>query len=79
MLLDTYRRFPLRKKPGRTEYLRAILTQHEDGTLTVDKAGEQGSGILTSMSLANCLIVLNEHEGDIQIGDTVCVQVLKPI
>lgn len=48
----------LRKKPGRTEYQRGILVSDAAGDLVVDRTGPQGSGILTSMSQANCFIVL---------------------
>jgi molybdopterin molybdotransferase len=48
----------LRRKPGRTEYQRGILAGDDTGALTVSRTGPQGSGILTSMSQANCFIVL---------------------
>ena len=64
----------LRKRPGRFEYQRGILSRNETGQLTVDVTGKQGSGILTSMSRANCLILLDEHCNGIKIGDYVTVQ-----
>lgn len=48
----------LRKKPGRTEYQRGILSADAAGDLVVARTGPQGSGILTSMAQANCFIVL---------------------
>lgn len=48
----------IKKKPGRTEYLRGIFTQKENGEFEVKRTGKQGSGILMSMSLANCFIKL---------------------
>ncbi|MBS1269957.1 MAG: Molybdopterin molybdenumtransferase [Gammaproteobacteria bacterium] len=48
----------LQKKAGRTEYQRGVLSSDRHGNLTVEKTGSQGSGILTSMSRANCFIVL---------------------
>ena len=48
----------LRKRKGRIEYQRGILRQDEHGAYHVSKTGSQGSGILSSMSTANCLIVL---------------------
>lgn len=48
----------LRKKPGRTEYQRGVVAVDAAGDLVVDRTGPQGSGILTSMSQANCFIVL---------------------
>lgn len=64
----------LKKLAGRFEYQRGILSQNKAGRLSVSATGKQGSGILTSMSLANCLILLDEHCNGINAGDTVSVQ-----
>mgnify|MGYP003624601765 FL=1 len=64
----------LRKKPGRTEFIRGIIDIGSNGQPQVRSSGQQGSGILTSMSHANCLIVLADAQGDIAAGDLVCVQ-----
>ena len=64
----------LRKKPGRTEFIRGIIDIGSNGQPLVRSSGQQGSGILTSMSHANCLIVLADAQGDIAAGDLVCVQ-----
>ncbi|HRP97310.1 MAG TPA: molybdopterin molybdotransferase MoeA [Rhodocyclaceae bacterium] len=61
------------KRPGRREYLRGRLTT-EDGRQRVTLAGAQGSGILKSMSEANCFIVLPEDCGDVAAGTPVLVQ-----
>ncbi|HJV28471.1 MAG TPA: gephyrin-like molybdotransferase Glp [Aromatoleum sp.] len=63
----------IRKQPGRREYLRGRLVRR-DGRQTVELAGAQGSGILRSMSEANCFIVLPEAGGDVAPGDTVQIQ-----
>lgn len=64
----------LKKRAGRTEYQRGILNQAPDGGLTVCKTGEQGSGILLSMSQANCFIVLTADQTRVEAGSTVIVQ-----
>jgi len=64
----------LRKRPGRTEFPRGILARGADGVLRVDVAGRQGSGVLRSMSLANCFFVLPQESGDLEPGDKVLVQ-----
>lgn len=64
----------LRKRPGRTELARGILTRGDDGILRVDVTGRQGSGVLRSMSLANCFIVLPQEQGDLEPGDQVLAQ-----
>jgi len=64
---------PLRKKPGRTEYQRGIVTAAPNGTLQVRTTGSQGSGVLSSMVHANGLIVLGHDQGDVAAGDAVDV------
>lgn len=63
----------LRKKPGRTEYQRGIVSQRDDGTWEVRITGSQGSGILRSMSQANGLVVLHHQQGHVAAGDLVDV------
>ncbi len=63
----------LRKKPGRTEYQRGIVTRTPDGTLSVRTTGNQGSGVLSSMVEANGLIVLHHGQGNVAVGDPVDV------
>lgn len=64
----------LKKKAGRTEFLRATYTQHTDGSLSVKTTGAQGSGILMSMSRANCYIILDAENAGVAEGDWVKVQ-----
>ena len=64
---------PLRKKPGRTEYQRAIVQTGADGTLQVRTTGQQGSGVLSSMATANGLLVLHHAQGNVAIGEEVDV------
>ena len=63
-----------KKRPGRSEYQRGILSYDVDGNLLVSKTGEQGSGILSSMSKANCFIVLSAEQTRIEPGQIVIVQ-----
>jgi molybdopterin molybdotransferase len=64
---------PLRKRPGRREFKRGILT-YRDGGWEVRTTGPQGSGILSSMVAGNCLIVLEEDRTDVPLGDLVTVE-----
>ena len=64
----------LRKKPGRTEYQRGILSCSPQGEWRVRITGQQGSGVLRSMSEANCFIVLEHERGEVKAGDLVSVQ-----
>jgi molybdopterin molybdotransferase len=61
------------KKPGRREFKRGILS-YRDGRWEVRTTGPQGSGILTSMTLANCFVVIEEERGDVAAGETVSVE-----
>jgi molybdopterin molybdotransferase len=67
----------LRKKPGRTEYQRGFVRTLSDGTLQVEAAGNQGSGVLRSMVEANGLIVLHHHQGNVAEGDEVDVMMFE--
>ena len=64
----------LRKKPGRTEYVRGLYKSTDVGQYEVDIISRQGSGILTSMSRSNCFVVLPEEQGNVSAGDKVMIQ-----
>ncbi len=64
----------LKKRPGRTDFQRGILEQSESGELTVRNAGAQASHVLTSMSRANCFMVIPAESGSIEAGEMVDVQ-----
>ncbi|MEW7848835.1 gephyrin-like molybdotransferase Glp [Massilia aurea] len=61
----------IRKKPGRTEYQRGIVARGIDGAPEVRLTGAQGSGILRSMSEANCMVVLHDEQGNVAAGEMV--------
>jgi molybdopterin molybdotransferase len=63
----------VRKKPGRTEYQRGFVELGGDGRLQVRVSGAQGSGILSSMSQANGLVVLGHEQGNVTAGELVDV------
>ncbi len=63
----------IRKKPGRTEYQRGIVSRDATGGLQVKITGSQGSGILRSMSVANGLVVLHHEQGNVEAGGLVDV------
>jgi molybdopterin molybdotransferase len=64
----------LRKHRGRMEFQRAVLQRGDDGQLSVTSTGVQGSGILSSMSRADCFIILPEDSDGAVPGDLVQVQ-----
>jgi molybdopterin molybdotransferase len=66
----------MRKVPGRTEYQRGVLFK-ENNLWKVRTTGQQGSGVLRSMSEANCFIVLEHERGSIQAGEPVSVQLFE--
>ena len=75
-LLDVVCTGEIRKLPGRTEFQRGILYPAENGSWQVRPTGNQGSGILRSMTEANCFIVLDENTGNVAPGNIVKVQIL---
>jgi molybdopterin molybdotransferase len=70
---------PMRKKPGRTEYQRGIVSTTAEGTLQVRTTGNQGSGVLSSMVQANGLIVLHHQQGNVAVGDEVDVMMFEGV
>jgi molybdopterin molybdotransferase len=65
---------PLKKASGRVEYQRGVLGNDANGELTVTSTGKQGAGRLSSMSAANCLIVVAAEVDQVEAGDRVTVQ-----
>ncbi|MEK6244746.1 MAG: gephyrin-like molybdotransferase Glp [Pseudomonadota bacterium] len=68
----------IRKVPGRTEYQRGVLFA-ENGAWKVRTTGQQGSGVLRSMSEANCYIVLEHERGRVEAGELVSVQLMDAL
>jgi molybdopterin molybdotransferase len=64
----------LKKSPGRMEFQRALLERDEKGELVVRSTGQQGSGLLHSMSGANCFVILPKDWGTVEPGTLVEVQ-----
>jgi len=61
----------IRKRRGRTEYQRGIVERDASGQQHVRVTGAQGSGILRSMTQANCMIVLPAEQGPVAAGELV--------
>jgi molybdopterin molybdotransferase len=68
---------PIRKKPGRTEYQRGIVSTDSAGHLVAQITGNQGSGVLSSMVQANGLIVLAHDQGNVAVGEEVEVMMFE--
>ena len=64
----------LKKRPGRVEYQRGFLARNDAGEFVVRTEADQGSGILSSMSNANCFVVLEMDSDQIERGSLVDVQ-----
>ncbi len=73
MLFEVPCEIAIRKQPGRREFMRGRLVRG-DGGLSVTLAGAQGSGVLRSMSEADCFIVLPEDSAGVKAGEAVLVQ-----
>jgi molybdopterin molybdotransferase len=64
----------IHKRPGRFEFLRGMMRQMPDGSYSVARLGQQGSGILTSMSHGNCFILLYSACAGVEPGDKITIQ-----
>lgn len=63
----------IKKRPGRMDFQRGVYEMTEQG-ISVVPTGAQGSGILTSVSRANCYIVLAQESGSVDAGDNVMIE-----
>jgi len=64
------------KKKGRREFKRGVV-HWKNGRWEARTTGPQGSGILSSMTAGNCLIVLEEPRGDVAVGETVLIELFE--
>lgn len=62
-----------KKSPGRTDYQRGVYTV-KNGKFEVESAGNQSSGAFTSMSVANCFVILEQDRGRVEAGEIVNIQ-----
>ena len=69
----------VKKKPGRMDFQRGIASVNEDGDLQVAPLSAQGSGILSSISRANCYIVLERDNAGHNAGETVKIELFDHI
>nr|WP_299240019.1 bifunctional molybdopterin-guanine dinucleotide biosynthesis adaptor protein MobB/molybdopterin molybdotransferase MoeA [uncultured Halomonas sp.] len=65
---------PLKSREGRVDFLRGIYRCDDQGRLHVSMTGRQGSGILSSMTAANCLIEIEAPRAEVAQGETVTLQ-----
>lgn len=63
-----------KKRPGRTDYQRALFWTDSSGVLNVKPCGPQGSGIFSSITQANCFAILPKDSGDLLPGEQVTIQ-----
>ncbi len=64
----------IRKRPGRTDFQRGVYEVDATGQLKVSLNGAQGSGILSSMSGANCYIILQQERATVEVGEQVTIE-----
>ncbi|WP_372742104.1 bifunctional molybdopterin-guanine dinucleotide biosynthesis adaptor protein MobB/molybdopterin molybdotransferase MoeA [Neptunomonas sp.] len=64
----------IKSRAGRIDYSRGVYRINDQGELVVQTTGAQGSGILTSMVQANCLIEIGEQYSQVEAGDRVLIQ-----
>jgi len=65
----------IKKRPGRSEFARGtacrITSGNNAGQWQVVLSGAQGSGVLRSMSEANCFVILEHEQGNVAAGEAV--------
>ena len=64
----------IKKSPGRTDYQRGIYTSKDNGELIACTTGHQGSGVFSSLSQANCFIVLEQDRASVEPGEMIWVE-----
>jgi len=70
---------PIKKIPGRTEFQRGVYEQDDQGIFKVNPLKDQGSGILRSMSEANCFILLHEDLANLEKDMWVDIQLFDSL
>ncbi|MDE1183669.1 gephyrin-like molybdotransferase Glp [Paraburkholderia sp.] len=70
-LIRAASRVAIRKRAGRTEFQRGIAERDAHGQWHVAPTGSQSSGVLSSMSEANCFIMLGHEQSDLAVGEAV--------
>jgi molybdopterin molybdotransferase len=73
LLVRAHSQQAMRKKAGRTEYQRGLVSRSDSGQMQVSTTGNQGSGVLSSMVQGNALIVLHHDQGHVAVGEPVDV------
>lgn len=68
-IIDVKLSHDINNKSGRTEFVRVVLGKDKNGHFVATKTGSQGSGILTSMSKADGLIVIDSDKGGLKEGE----------
>jgi molybdopterin molybdotransferase len=67
----------LKKKPGRMEFVRGVLTSDTAGRLEVAPTQGQDSHMMGGLSVANCLIHFPKHGERLGVGSNVAVSLLQ--
>lgn len=79
MLISATTRLKIKKRAGRMDFQRGIASVDSEGKLSVTPLSHQGSGILSSISQANCYIVLPiDHQG-CEAGEQVKIQLFDSV
>ena len=67
---------PLKRRAGRRDFQRAIMVRNNQGEWEVTPFKSQSSGVMTSITSANCLMVVHEDISELNVGDTIPVMPL---
>lgn len=67
---------PLKRRAGRRDFQRATMARNAQGEWEVTPFKSQSSGVMTSITSANCLMIVPEEVSELKEGDTVQVMPL---
>ncbi len=67
---------PVKIRPGRTEFVRVVLSRDAEGGYVASSTGNQSSGALLSMALADGLLVVPATRSGLAAGELARVQLL---
>ncbi|TLU62003.1 molybdopterin molybdotransferase MoeA [Thalassotalea litorea] len=79
LTLKAITKMAIKKRPGRMDFQRGFAAVDDDGSLVVTPLSHQGSGVLSSMSKANCYIVLGQQHPGCEQGAQVDVQLFDHV
>ena len=61
----------INKRAGRADFQRAYYYRDEQGQLWVEAQENQSSGVMSSITKANCYLLLTQFQGNVAQGENI--------